>query len=71
MHEKKNWKPHTTYKYPIEEDKKLLSLINVSGDTFEKLKELAANGNKDTEDILKNLNSAGQTMINNLISNKK
>ena len=41
---------------PIEEGKKLLNLMKVSGDTFEKLKELAANGNKDAEDLLKNLN---------------
>ena len=51
----------------MEEGKKLLNLINVSGDTFVILKELAADGNKDEEDLLKNLNSSGQTMINNLI----
>ena len=62
---------NTTNKDPIEEGKNLLNLINVSDDTFEKLKELAANGNKDAEALLKNLNSAGQAMINNLISNKK
>ena len=58
---------NTIDKDPIEEGKKLLSLINASVDFCEKLKELAANGNKDVEELLKNLNSAGQTMINNLI----
>ena len=62
---------NTTDKDPIEEGKKLLNLINTSVDNCGKLKELAANGNKDAEELLKNLNSAGQTMINNLISNKK
>ena len=58
---------NTTNSDPMEEGKKLLNLINVSGDTFVILKELAADGNKDEEDLLKNLNSSGQTMINNLI----
>ena len=58
---------NTTNKDLIEEGKKILSLIKLSDDTFEELKELAANGNKDTKDLLKNLNSAGQNMINNLI----
>ncbi len=38
---------NTTNNDPIEEGKKLLRLINLSGDTFKKLKELAANENKD------------------------
>ena len=58
---------NTTNKDLIEEGKKILSLIKLSDDIFEELKELAANGNKDAEDLLKNLNSAGQNMINNLI----
>ena len=58
---------NTTNKDLIEEGKKILSLIKLSDDTFEELKELASNGNKDAEDLLKNLNSAGQNMINNLI----
>ena len=62
---------NTTNKDPIEEGKQLLNLMKVSSDTFEKLKELAANGNKDAEDLLKNLNSTGQTMINKLILIKK
>lgn len=56
---------------PIEEGKKLLSLMNVSEDIINKLRELAANKNKDAEELLKNLNSAGQTMINKLILIKK
>ena len=55
---------NTTNKDLIEEGKKILSLIKLSDDTFEELKELASNGNKDAEDLLKNLNSAGQNMIN-------
>ena len=58
---------NTTNKDLIEEGKKILSLIKLSDDTFEELKELASNGNKDAEDLLKNLNSAGHNMINNLI----
>ena len=58
---------NTTNKDLIEEGKKILSLIKLSDDIFEELKELAANGNKDAEDLLKNLNSSGQNMINNLI----
>jgi predicted DNA-binding antitoxin AbrB/MazE fold protein len=58
---------NTTNKDLIEEGKKILSLIKLSDDTFEELKELASNGNKDAEDLLKNLNSSGQNMINNLI----
>jgi predicted DNA-binding antitoxin AbrB/MazE fold protein len=57
---------NTTNKDLIEEGKKILSLIKLSDDTFEELKELASNGNKDAEDLLKNLNSAGQNKINNL-----
>ena len=56
---------------PIEEGKKLLNLMNVSEDIINKLRELAANKNKDAEELLKNLNSAGQTMINKLILIKK
>ncbi len=55
----------------IEEGKKLLRLINLSGNTFKKLKELATNENKDAEDLLKNIKSEGQTMINNLNLIKK
>ena len=62
---------NTTNKDPIEEGKNLLSLISDSEQNLESLKELAANGNKDTENLLQNLNSAGQAMINNLILNKK
>ena len=62
---------NTTNKGLIEEGKKLLNLFNVFGDTFENLKDLAAIGNKDAEDLLKNFNSEGQAMINNLISIKK
>ena len=62
---------NTTNKGLIEEGKKLLNLFNVFGDTFENLKDLAAIGNKDAEDLLKNINSDGQAMINNLISIKK
>ena len=58
---------NTTNKDPIEEGKKILRLINLSGEIFGKIKELAANGNKDAEELQKNINSAGQTMINNLI----
>ena len=56
---------------PIEEGKKLLNLMNVSEDIINKLRELAANKNKDAEELLKNLNLAGQTMINKLILIKK
>lgn len=56
---------------PIEEGKKLLNLMNVSEDILNKLRELAANKNKDAEELLKNLNLAGQTMINKLILIKK
>ena len=45
--------------------------MNVSDDIIDKLKELAANKNKDAEELLKNLNLAGQTMINKLILIKK
>ena len=62
---------NTTNKDPIEEGKKLLNRIYASDNYFVKLKELAAKGNKDAEELLKKLNLAGQTMINNLISNKK
>ena len=62
---------NTTNKDPIEEGKNLLSLISDSEQNLESLKELAANGNKDAENLLQNLNSAGQAMINNLILNKK
>ena len=55
---------NTTNKDLIEEGKKILSLIKLSDDTFEELKELASNGNKDAEDLLKNLNTEGQNMIN-------
>ena len=44
---------NTTNKDLIEEGKKILSLIKLSDDTFEELKELASNGNKDAEDLLK------------------
>ena len=56
---------------PIEAGKKLLNLMNVSEDIINKLRELAANKNKDAEELLKNLNLAGQTMINKLILIKK
>ena len=62
---------NTTNKDPIEEGKKLLNRIYASDNYFVKLKELAAKGNKDGEELLKKLNLAGQAMINNLISNKK
>ena len=62
---------NTTNKDPIEEGKKLLNRIYASDNYFVKLKELAAKGNKDAEELLKKLNLAGQAMINNLISNKK
>ena len=39
---------------PIEEGKKLLNLMNVSEDIINKLRELAANKNKDAEELLKN-----------------
>ena len=45
---------NTTNKDPIEEGKNLLNLINVSDDTFGKLKELVTNGNKDAENLLEN-----------------
>ena len=61
---------NTTNNDPIEEGKKLLKLIYASDVIFKILKELAANGNKYAENLLKNLNSAGQAMINNLILNK-
>ena len=56
----------TTNNDPIEEGKKLLNLIRISGKTLNKLKELAANENKDAENLLKNIKSDGQTMINNI-----
>ena len=56
---------------PIEAGKKLLNLMNVSEDIINKLRELAANKNKDAEELLKNLNLAGQTIINKLILIKK
>ena len=40
-----------TNKDPIEEGKKILKLTNLSGEIFEKIKELAVNGNKDTEEL--------------------
>ena len=61
---------NTTNKDPIEEGKNLLSLISDSEQNLESLKELAANGNKDAENLLQNLNSAGKAMINNLILKK-
>jgi hypothetical protein len=57
---------NTTNKDPIEEGKNLLSLISDSKKNLELLKELAANGNKEAEKLLKYLNSAGQAMINNI-----
>ena len=57
---------NTTKKDPIEEGKNLLSLISDSKRNLELLKELAANGNKEAEKLLKYLNSAGQAMINNI-----
>ena len=57
---------NTTNKDPIEEGKNLLSLISDSKRNLELLKELAANGNKEAEKLLKYLNSAGQAMINNI-----
>ena len=55
---------NTTNKNPFEEGKKILNLIQSSGYIFKELKGLAANGNKNVEDLLKNLHSAGQNMIN-------
>ena len=40
-----------TNKDPIGEGKKILKLTNLSGEIFEKIKELAVNGNKDTEEL--------------------
>ena len=57
---------NTTNKDPIEEGKNLLSLISNSKHILELLKESAANGNEDADNLLKNLNSAGQAMINNI-----
>ena len=57
---------NTTKKDPIEEGKNLLSLISNSKHILELLKESAANGNEDADNLLKNLNSAGQAMINNI-----
>ena len=51
----------------IEEGKNLLNLINSSDIIFEKLKGLAANGNQEAKNLLESLNSAGLTMVNNLI----
>ena len=57
---------NTTNKDPIEEGKNLLSLISNSKHILELLKESAANGNEDADNLLKYLNSAGQAMINNI-----
>ena len=58
-------------KDPIEDCQKLLKHIYSSELYFDTLKELAVNGNKEAEDLINNLNSAGQNITNNLKLNKK
>ena len=57
-------KEDTKSQDPIEDCKKLIGNISVSNEIIEKLKQLAANGNQDAKDLLKNLKTAGQNMIN-------